>query len=269
MVFDIQSDERGVYVPHAPSRSRLSASPPLPPATARDTITPCSGTVHQHSTSRPLSPRYLNLFHSPFSTSIDTWLGATCERRSLMDYDLHEHRHRFAVWAAARAAQRGLTNVAVLRSALEATDLRASLTSPDSLNSTASEYDQRHRRWCISILDHLRRGGVAKAMYGRAAKLVAVYVKVMVVVGPASASSLAAVAHPPIDRLLLQALSKSPDLSATSRRRFAGVAWTQLDEDQYYQLIADLRRVVGSAEPFWILERHWSVTSDRVVDRSE
>lgn len=32
-----------------------------------------------------------------------------------MQYDLNEHRHRFAVWAAARSAQRNSTSVARLR----------------------------------------------------------------------------------------------------------------------------------------------------------
>jgi hypothetical protein len=36
-----------------------------------------------------------------------------------------EHRHRFAVWAAARAAQRGFVTVEKLRDALEATDIVA------------------------------------------------------------------------------------------------------------------------------------------------
>jgi len=42
-----------------------------------------------------------------------------------MPYDLAEHRHRFAVWAAARAAQRGFTTVKNLRAALQAADIRA------------------------------------------------------------------------------------------------------------------------------------------------
>jgi hypothetical protein len=39
----------------------------------------------------------------------------------MMPYDLVEHRHRFSVWAAARAAQRGLKGgrIEVLRDALE------------------------------------------------------------------------------------------------------------------------------------------------------
>jgi hypothetical protein len=41
------------------------------------------------------------------------------------EYDVFEHRHRFAVWAAARAAQRGFVTVEKLRDALEATDIVA------------------------------------------------------------------------------------------------------------------------------------------------
>ena len=41
-----------------------------------------------------------------------------------MSYDLSEHRHRFAIWAAARASQRGFTTVENLRNALESTDIQ-------------------------------------------------------------------------------------------------------------------------------------------------
>jgi hypothetical protein len=36
-----------------------------------------------------------------------------------MAYDAFQHRHNFAVWASARAAQRGFTDVATLKEALD------------------------------------------------------------------------------------------------------------------------------------------------------
>jgi hypothetical protein len=59
-----------------------------------------------------------------------------------VSYELLEHRHRFAVWAAARAAQRGFTTVANLRDALQATDIRRVLSDPETLQLSAFQFDQ-------------------------------------------------------------------------------------------------------------------------------
>src|SRR6267143_943914 len=62
------------------------------------------------------------------------------ERRGTVSYDLSEHRHRFAVWAAARASQRGFTTVDRLRAALEATDILRILESPATLQLDAAGF---------------------------------------------------------------------------------------------------------------------------------
>lgn len=170
------------------------------------------------------------------------------------DYDLFEHRHRFAVWAAARAAQRGFASVALLREALEATDLVDFLLGPGSLETGAATFDALHRRWCSAIVDFLHERGIDGPAYGRAAKLVAVYLKAMIVTGPHPDSRLASVAHPPIDRILLKNVS-----AATRSPRWRTLAWTQLDERSYYELIAEFRVLLPEQEPFWKLERYWTV----------
>ena len=128
-----------------------------------------------------------------------------------MPYDLAEHRHRFAVWAAARAAQRGFTTVRNLRDALQATDIRAVLASPSTFEYSATQCDELHRRWCLSICASLADRGLSKekATYGRAAKLVAVYFKAIVMMGEQWDSRFARNMHPPIDRVLLQGLAAS------------------------------------------------------------
>jgi hypothetical protein len=102
-----------------------------------------------------------------------------------MAYGLAEHRHRFAVWAAARAAQRGFTTVRNLRDALQATDIRAVLASPSTFEYSATQFDELHRQWCLSICASLADRGLSKekGTYGRAAKLVAVYLKAIVMMG--------------------------------------------------------------------------------------
>ena len=185
-----------------------------------------------------------------------------------MGYDLFEHRHHFAVWAAARAAQRGLTSVSMLRAALEGTDIVRFVRLRASLRTGALAFDRHHRRWCSSILRYLHRHGLENAAYGHAAKLVAIYLKSMVVVGPEAGSRLASVIHPPIDRILLARVT-SPDFGALRMARWRHTAWTSLDKRAYYSLVADLRALLPDHEPFWKLEEYWNVTlTDAVNGRS-
>ena len=179
-----------------------------------------------------------------------------------MKYGPFEHRHKFAVWAAARATQRGFTSVEKLRDALQSTDIKAFVR--DQANDEISEPDflKRHRIWCDAILERLRCAGVLDPRFGRAAKLVAVYLKTMIVVGPHMDSTLARVAHPPIDRILLKGLAKCPNVPSAARDKFRTTNWTCLQGDEYYRLIRQIKDSVPDIIPFWRLERYWTVTQD-------
>lgn len=180
-----------------------------------------------------------------------------------MPYDHFEHRHRFAVWAAASAAQRGLTSSANLIDAIENSGIRAFLENRRSLDTGHRAFERQHRIWCSSIVNFLREDrDIEAASFGRAAKLVAVYLKAMIVNGPYGGSSLARVAHPPIDRLLLQAISRCDEVNSRHKRAWRATAWTQLDEAGYYELMNQLRGVLSDDAPLWMLEEHWIVTTD-------
>jgi len=177
-----------------------------------------------------------------------------------MPYDLFEHRHRFSVWAAARATQRGFTSVENLRDALENCGIANFLRNPDALTTDQPAFKEQHKIWCRSIVDFLRHRDIAKVTYGRAAKLVAIYLKSMVILGTSANTTLASVAHPPIDRILLQNLSRATEIHSQHKTRFRTINWTELDEQSYYDLISDLRGCLRADEPFWSLERFWTVT---------
>ncbi|MEY4730369.1 MAG: hypothetical protein RL020_1527 [Pseudomonadota bacterium] len=179
-----------------------------------------------------------------------------------MPYDHFEHRHRFAVWAGARAAQRGFTTVKNLRDALEATSIRKYLAQSESVEIDAKTFEDHHRKWCNEIVEFLLRRGLNGVTFGRAAKLVAVYLKAMVVVGEEARKSLAGVAHPPIDKLLLQNLASSHNFSSDYKSLWRSTAWTNLNEDDYYKLLATLRTVIPVTEPWWKLEQYWTVTNN-------
>lgn len=157
-----------------------------------------------------------------------------CDNTRGMAYDLVEHRHRFSVWAAARAAQRGLKGgkVEVLRDAQE------------------------------TIIAYLASRDVT-ASFGRAAKLIAIYLKSMVILNGTADMTQFRTVHPPIDGILLHSMCKATDLQSTYKKTWQKVKWTALSEDQYYSLIDQLRMCIARGEPFWTLERFWTVTDDQ------
>lgn len=173
-----------------------------------------------------------------------------------MAYSLDEHRHRFAAWAAARAAQRAFASVPELVAALEASGLPERLRSTEWPNWPGSReaFDQFHRETCRRIVAHLEPTH-PDASYGRAAKLMAVYLKALVVCGGHAEHPLASVAHPPIDRILLQNLAKTPRLSSCG-----DIGWTQLSEEDYFNLIGLLRDEGLAAPRFWEVEEAWTVS---------
>lgn len=178
-------------------------------------------------------------------------------------YTLFEHRHRFAVWAAARAAQRGFTSIKNLRFALENTDIKEFSWNPISLQTDESTFKTKHRIWCQSICDTLKEIRVQNVTFGRAAKLVAVYLKSMMLTPANSKYSLAKVIHPPIDRILLHTLARQPDIDKNTRNTFKAINWTALDEKGYRALVKKLRKIPKPNAPFWTLEKYWDPTADR------
>jgi hypothetical protein len=94
----------------------------------------------------------------------ESWNCRLLVRATLnMPYDITEHRHRFAVWAAARAAQRGFTTVRNLRDALQATDIQEILAAPSTFDISAAKFDEVHRRWCSAICSNLFDRQISKA----------------------------------------------------------------------------------------------------------
>lgn len=176
-------------------------------------------------------------------------------------YTLGEHRHRFAVWAAARAAQRGLKGAhnVVLAEALESCGVRDVVDAgAASWPTEAAQVDSRHAQWCSRIVDGLQAGGVA-ASYGRAAKLVAIYLKVTVIGAGFHETPFGRHLHPPIDDILLKALAAEPRFAAQACRRWRATRWTKLEAVEYAELVRSLRDAGLDVPGFWMVERYWLV----------
>jgi hypothetical protein len=175
-------------------------------------------------------------------------------------YTLFTHRHRFAAWAAARAAQRGFTTVANLVDALEASGVVEFVRAVGSRRVSEKQLDKAYSLWCGRIVAHLKRRRVKNVTFGRAAKLVAVCLKAMIVIGPGARAPVARVVHPPIDRILLRGLARDPGIPRPIRREWAGLNWTTLDKRGYSRLIRQLRDCLDKGEPMWHLESYWTPT---------
>jgi len=161
------------------------------------------------------------------------------------------------VWAAARAAQRGFTTVANLRTALESVNIRGVIADPETLQLSAKRFDDLHRLWCSEICAFLSRRHIEKTTHGRAAKLVSVYLKTTVLMGDAYDSSLARNMHPPVDRVLLQNLAASEKIKSEHKAAWRSINWTQLNQNAYDVLIEQLRSVLAHGAPFWTIEEYW------------
>jgi hypothetical protein len=177
----------------------------------------------------------------------------------MMPYDLFQHRHNFAVWAAARAVQRGWggASTRVLQAALEQCGAREFAMNPNSIVPTKDAFNKKHAQWCASILEQLGNRGLSQdCSFGRAAKLVAVYLKSMIVVGGFDDLPVAALIHPPIDRKLLQNMAHefSHNRAASG---WAKCNWTKLDKKKYYRLVDQLTSAAAKSPPLWMIEEYW------------
>ena len=176
-----------------------------------------------------------------------------------MSYTILPHRHRFSIWASARASQRGFTTVKVLVDALEKTDLEefcGEFYKDQELKNkiTQDKFDKMHSKWVNQIAKETKKlSNINSVPYGRIAKLVNMYLKCMIVlIYPED--RLSKIIHPPIDRSLLCSLAKK---SIKHKKHFLKTNWTQLSEKKYFELIEIFRKDFIN-DYFWKIEENWS-----------
>ena len=177
-----------------------------------------------------------------------------------MNYSHFQHRHNFAVWCAARAVQRKFAKTPVLKEALENSGVAEFVSQNEDKTISQKDFDKLHADWCDSILQTWKNKNVNGSSYGRAAKLIAVYIKSMTIVRNGQ-SSLSEAAHPPIDRMILHNISKDKAITHPNRLKWKAVNWTELEKIEYLNLINDFRKVFHG-KPFWHLEQYWPITNE-------
>jgi hypothetical protein len=169
-----------------------------------------------------------------------------------MNYTFKNHLHNYSCWTAARSVQRNFTTTDKIIQSIEASDL---MKIEGLQIQSAIDYDGFHSRCCNQIIDYFKSKLNIDATYGRAAKIVAIYLKTSVIIRYSGEGLLAEFIHPPIDRILLTNLQRdNKGLKLLER------PWTLLNEKEYFELINKLRTF--NLNKFWMLEEFWDLKKD-------
>jgi hypothetical protein len=175
-----------------------------------------------------------------------------------MTYSIEVHRHRFAAWAAGRAASvNGCRfRVKAAQGVLEAVGFTPSLSNPDHLPSPQC-FDAAHRLWRESIIAAAETQGLPCFTHGVAAKLINIYLKSRFVCGVHHNHANVRAIHPPIDAVLLDKLD-SKDIGGLRPewRKAKRIRWSNFDSDQYEAVILNIRKAMPSAA-LWEIEQYW------------
>ncbi len=174
-------------------------------------------------------------------------------------YTAEDHRFRFAAWAAARASSRGVAGFTteVAQEALAQSGLQAMVAGVSALPETPDRLDAAHGVWCEKVRASATPG--ACLTYGRAAKLVNVYLKTLFLSDFRTTGKQTVVdaVHPPIDRILLSNLGANEPTHRTFWKKMHRKGWTKFNRDDYTEVIAKVRDVTGGR--LWKIESHWEV----------
>ncbi len=166
-----------------------------------------------------------------------------------MAYNFNEHKHNYAVWTAARAVQRNFTTTLKIKKAIEVSDLRK--FSEDETNYTVEDFDIFHKECANQIINAFKKNGLEEVSYGRAAKIISIYLKTSVILNSKGENGKSEIIHPPIDSILLNNISKEfPEL-----KELQSIRWTKLDEPKYWELVSKLKTFFVDFN--WKLEEFW------------
>ncbi|MGD9365696.1 MAG: hypothetical protein PVH87_08385 [Desulfobacteraceae bacterium] len=175
-----------------------------------------------------------------------------------MPYSIEEHRHRFAAWAASRAA-----NVINCRFKVEQgkkiIELSGLMEIGAHINNLPypNNFDEKHREWRYSVIEHAQKYQPAFT-HGVAAKLINIYLKSIYVCGGKHDDPRVMAIHPPIDSILLDSLCASNTGGLLDNWQFARqIGWSKLSSKQYEDLIGCIKKVIPEGVGLWFIEKHW------------
>jgi hypothetical protein len=174
----------------------------------------------------------------------------------MINETFENYLHNFSLWTACRAIQRGFVKTEVIIDFIESSRLQYLIKEVSRTPLTEKTFDAWHKKTVNRIISKAGKKGI-DISYGRAAKLVAIYLKTSLVI-PGPTTSLAKFAHPPVDRKLLEALKME---HKTLCSHLSGNAWTLYGKDDYFQTIRVLRKICSMERLpyFWMIEKYWTL----------
>jgi hypothetical protein len=179
------------------------------------------------------------------------------EHISEMDYDIVEHIHRYACWAASRAASTSKAyrfTVQIGRDILNNSGLRFFVEDPDALPSSQAAFNTKHSEWRKAIIES---SGERKFTHGVAAKLINVYLKTIIICGGHHAHPNARFIHPPIDSVLLKELIEKNKLGMGDVvKSLNNKTWSNFNSDDYEHVIGGIVKGLNG-EALWKVEKYW------------
>jgi hypothetical protein len=141
----------------------------------------------------------------------------------------NEYLHNFACWAAARAVQnpnlKG-TNTKTIKNAIELLDLFSFVENPERL----SDYPIIHDKLVVGLLNKLNWVD-QENRYGVAAKIIAIYFKVAIIIPEKAQIAIIESIYPPIDAHNLKKL-----------KTIKNSKWTKLNKEKFDEIIIALKK---------------------------
>jgi hypothetical protein len=175
-----------------------------------------------------------------------------------MPYSIEEHKHRFAAWAAGRAANVNGCRFTVEqgKAILEKAGLSEVAKCLNNL-PVAAEFDKYHETWRENVIASAREYEL-QFTHGVAAKLINIYLKSIYVCGNDHSNEKIKAIHPPIDGVLLDALYRQNISGKRNEWQAARTArWSKLTSTQYQNVINAIKSTILCGKGLWEIEEHW------------
>ena len=184
----------------------------------------------------------------------------------MAEYDLAEHRFRFAAWLSSRVA--GASPLCRFKvetglKLLEKCDVKNCFQTWEDLPESQEEFDDKHTEICCKILSESADIGVcSKFTYGIAAKLFNCYLKAIYQCGIQQVSEPEKFKrinfiHPPIDRILLENCRKA---KPSHFKDLKNISWSTYEKEDYQKVIKLIQSYLETYhenKPLWFIERYW------------
>ncbi|AWB34721.1 hypothetical protein [Orrella marina] len=180
-------------------------------------------------------------------------------------YSIEKHKHVYAQWCAAAAYGRGLVGGgnSLAFDLIEVSGL-GQVTGPEHIGQNVDEWQMSFMK---KIEAEAARLGVRSFSFGRAQKLVNIYLKTILVCGGHHDHPKVPLLHPPLDLELFKGLrtflSKNRDAMSEARSAFLcaqrrNPRWTTFSEADYVAHI-DAIKLLMASKPLYQVEEHWKL----------